>query len=170
MTEIHYGPPESGYRDTLLAFKVFARPSVSARIDPDPLGDINCIIRLLHNGRPVRGVLHPILKPGTKIRIVRDEATVSIREMFEAVDQVWSIRGGGGTPFEITAIQPPGWRIEVDDKTVLQVLDSELYPPAPIPKTPWRRRARRAINARARAVADALAMRLGYHRDGECEG
>ncbi|AXN50960.1 hypothetical protein MMRN_38640 [Mycobacterium marinum] len=160
-------PAGAEYDDIVL--RMTSAGGVSVAIEPDPLGDINCIIRLLHNGRQVRGVLHPKIKPGTEIRVARDDSTVSIREMFATMDNI-SVPREVGKAIEITNFHPPGWRVVVDGKTVLRALDSELYPDSPVPKIPWRRRTCRATNTRIRAVADALAMRLGYHRDGECEG
>lgn len=170
MTYIPYEPPESGFSDTLLAYKVFAGPRMAALIEPDPLGPVNRIVRLMSGERCIKSALAHIPN-GATVRLLRDEVSISIREVFAHRERLWGAREAGGKPIEIVAIQPPGWRVEVDDRTVLQVLDSELRPPPPPPpKIPWRRRTRCKIDRRARAAADAVAKRLGYHRDGECEG
>jgi hypothetical protein len=170
MTYIPYEPPRPEFESVLTAFQVIAGPRMAVRIDVDPLGPVNRIVRLMAGERCIKSALAHI-PSGAAVRLLRDEGGYSIREMFGAVEQIWDARTEGREPPEIAVIQPPGWRVEVDDRTVLQVFDSELRPPPPPPpKVPWRTRTRREINRRARAAADAVAKRLGYHRDGECEG
>lgn len=170
MTYIPYEPPRPEFESALTAFQVIAGPRMAVRIDADPLGPVNRIVRLMAGERCIKSALAHI-PAGATVRLLRDEGSISIREVFAHRERLWDVREVGGTPIEITAIQPPGWRVEVDARTVLQVLDSELRPPPPpLPKIPWRRRTRRKIDRRARAAADAVAKRLGYHRDGECEG
>lgn len=170
MTYIPYEPPESHYSDTLMAFKVFAGPRMAAVIDADPLGPVNRIVRLVQGERRIKSALCRV-PVGATVRLVRDEGSLSIREVFDSMERIWAARGVGGHPIEIEKIHPPGWRIEVDGRTVLAVTDAELRPPyTPPPPPPLWHRMREALRHQLRADADAIAKRLGYHRDGQCEG
>ena len=140
---------------------------VQLRIGPDPLGPVNKIVTLVAGERRIKSALAHIPE-GAAVRLVRDEAYLTIREMFSRMDQVWQARGQG-TPVEIKAIHPPGWRVEVDGRTVLTVLDADLQPPIPPTPIPWRRRARQVLTRRCWSAADALARRLGYTRTGHCD-
>lgn len=167
MTIINYEPPQPEFESVVSAFQLIAGSRMAVRIDPDPLGPVNRIVRLMTGERCIRAALAHI-PVGATVRLLRDESSWSISEVFALRDELWDARGEG-RPFEIPKAQPPGWRVEVNDRTVLQVLDHEMYSPPTIPKAPWRHRARHTLNCRLRAAADAVAGRLGYHRDGECE-
>lgn len=167
MTVIGPEPDPNAFESTLTAFRAFAGPAVTVRIDPDPLGPVNKIVTLMDGERRIGSTLAHI-PVGATVRLLRDEGGWTMQEAFALRDRLWDARLLGVTPFEIE-VQPPGWRVEVNDRCVLQVLDTRPPLPPP-PKIPWHRRVRRAVTRRARAAADAVATRLGYHRDGQCEG
>lgn len=174
MTEYPYEPPDREYASTITAFRDFNLASTwSVRIDPDPLGPVNRIVRLMRGGQQVRACLDRV-PVGAQVRLVRDEGRLTIREVFGDLERIWAAREVGGNPIEIEAIELPGWRVEVNDQTVLAVTDAELQPPRTVPHIPWLIRAYRALKAAAvqqvRADMDAIAGRLGYHRDDECGG
>jgi len=166
MTVIRPTMPEREFqfRDTVLTWQNFVAGDWHVRIDPDPLGSVNRIVRLMNGGTQVRACLAHI-PDGATVRLVRDEGS-------------WHALGGPGwralsglsadpepEPFHL-----PGWRVEVNGETVLAVTDAELRPPyVPPPPPPLWRRARNALRERTRAIADRIAAHLGYHRDGECE-
>ena len=172
-TEIPYEPPRREFADTLLAFRDFEMASAwGVRVEPDPLGPVNKIVSLRRGGRRVKSVLCPV-PVGAKVQLVRDDGGYTVDELFALKSDIWARRPYG--PDTFTAAVPPrrepGWRVEVDDKTVLAVTDAELRPPIPPkPRVPLRQRIRRAVRARARAWADQIAGQLGYHRADECGG
>lgn len=156
------------FEDTLTAFRQIVGGHIRLRIDPDPLGPVNKILTLMDGERRIKaGLAH--IPVGATVRLLRDEGSWTMRELFSLRDRLWDARTAGGPPIEITDIRPPGWRVEVDGRCVLFAPDTRPPLPPP-PNIPWRRRARRAMDRRARALADAVATRLGYHRDGQCEG
>jgi len=166
---IPYEPPESAFSDTLLAFKVFAGPRIGAIIEPDPLGPVNKIVTLMCGQRRIKSVLTPVPK-GAVVRLVRDEGMWTLRNVVALRERLWDSRGSGEPPPAID-IRPPGWRVEVDGKTVLAVTDVEMAPPRPpAPRVPLWRRMRKALREQVRADADRIAHKLGYHRDDDCTG
>lgn len=158
---VAYEPPEREFSDTILAFRDFQLASTwSVRLAPDPLGPVNRIVTLMRGGRHVKSVLYPV-NVGTTVRLVRDEGTARIR--------LWSATWEDlGEPFG--PARAPGWRVDVDDRTVLTVTDAELHTPYVAPPVPRWRRFRHWTARTARSAADGLAGRLGYHREGECGG
>lgn len=172
MTEpfrIDYHPEPSGFNDTLLAFQVFAGPRISALIEPDPLGPINKLVTLMVGERRIRTTLCHV-PPGAQVRVVRDEGAWTLGNLFAFRDRLWDSRGSA-EPEPAIDIQPPGWRIEINGRTVLTVTDAKMAPPRPpAPRVPLWRRMRRAMREQLRADADWIAGRLGYHRDDECSG
>lgn len=158
-----YEPPAREFADTMLAFKDFQLASTwGVRVESDPLGPVNSIVRLMRGNRPVKSVLTRV-QAGATVRLVRDSGQLTIREVFDFQERIWAAREVGGNPIEIESIQPPGWRVEVDGKTVLAVTDIEMQPPTPpAPRVPLWRRFRYWTATRARSAADGLAGRLGY--------
>jgi len=148
---------EFQFRDTVLTFQNFVTAGDwHVRIDPDPLGVVNRIVRLMNGDTQVRATLAHIPE-GATVELVRDDP--------------WSLGTFCGIeePAYPPAL-PPGWRVTVNGETVLAVTDEELRPPyVPPPPPPLWRRARNALRERTRAITDRIAARLGYHRDGECE-
>lgn len=162
MTDYPYQPPERMFADTLLAFNDFEMASTwKARVEPDPHGPVNKIVRLMRGQRRVRSVLWPV-SPGATVRLVRDDGAWTLSNLYALRNRLWDSRGTDEPPPRID-IRPPGWRIEVDDMTVLTVTDTELAPPyVPPPSPPWWTRARTALHARLRTETDRIAARLGY--------
>ncbi|WP_117406446.1 hypothetical protein [Mycobacterium marinum] len=157
-------PDGAEYDDTVLTFSHIAGGGITARIDPDPLGPVNKIVSIMNGGRRICSVLAHI-PTGAKVEL-HHYGSYSI-EVFSP-GACWRSLAYGDDDSQ-PVLKPPHWCVEVNGRTILEVPDHELWPDIPAPKTPWRRRTWRAINTRIRAVADALAMRLGYHRNGECE-
>lgn len=153
-----YQPPEREFSDTILAFRDFELASTWAvRIGPDPLGPVNSIVTLMGGRRRVKSVLYPI-REGSVVRLVRDEGSPRIR--------LWSATWEDlGEPFGAPRV--PGWRVEVDERTVLTVADAELHTPYVAPRVPLSRRLRSWATKHARSAADGAAGRLGYVREGE---
>lgn len=167
MTEhIAYEPPERMFADTLLAFKDFEMASTwRVRVSADPLGPVNRIVSLMRGGQRIKSVLCPV-PAGTSVRLVRDEGAWNIQELFALRDANW--RTGEAPTIDI---RPPGWRIEVDGKTVLTVTDAEMRPPRPLaPTIPLWTRMRRVFREQVRADFDWAAGKLGFHRADECGG
>lgn len=136
---------------------------MAVTIEPDPLGTVNKIIRIVrHNSdgttTPIKAALAPV-SAGTMVRFGRGilEGRNEPRRGIWEFPQ-WLVAG------------VPCWFAEVDGRRVLQVPDHETWPAFPTPKSPWHRRARHTLSCRLRTAADAAAGRLGYHRDGQCEG
>lgn len=165
MTTIPYQPPEREYADTLLAFRDFNLASTwSVRIDPDPLGPVNQIVRLMRGGKQVRAAAAHIPE-GAMVRLIRDEG--NLHSAFGGAG--WRALSGSADP-EPEPPRLPGWRVTVDDRTVLAVTDAEIAPkPSQPPPVPLWTRLRRRASTRARSFADGLAGRLGYRRADEWE-
>ncbi len=159
------------YRDTMLSFIHFQRDarrsSLAVKVEPDPLGDVNRIVRLVRLGSHftngdvfVKAVVAPV-SAGADVQLVRDEGGYRYRSLFGEFD---------GDDAERPA-WAPGWHVEVDGRTVLTVSDAEIWPPPTPPTIPARVRitkvVRQAINRRARAIGDAIAHRFGYRHEDE---
>lgn len=170
MTEfVPYEPPQLQLADTMLAYRDLQRASTwGVRIDADPLGPVNRIVTLMRGTTRVASILCPV-PAGATVRLVRDEGAWNIDALFALRDANW--RTGDKPDIDI---RPPGWRVEIAGRTVLAVTDAEMHTPTPAPHVPWYLRAhramRRALIAQARTDADAIANRLGYHRDDTCGG
>lgn len=168
MTEYPYQPPAREFADTLLAYRDFGIASTwSARVEPDPLGPVNKIVRLMRGSTPVKAALARV-PAGASVRLVRDEGAWSINHLTALRNALWDTRGGKESP-KVDAPLPPGWRIEIDGDTVLSVTDTELRPPyTPPPPPPLHRRLWTALREQARTDTDRIAALLGYHRDDKC--
>lgn len=163
-----YEPPEREFSDAILAFRDFELATTWAvRIEPDPLGPVNRIVKLMHGRHRVGLALYPI-RAGSEVRLVRDEGGYSIEELFAARDAQWRTEYGKRVATVHVPFRVPGWRVEVDGRTVLTVPDE--HTPYVVPRVPLRRRLRSWATKRARSAADGAAGRLGYHREGECGG
>jgi hypothetical protein len=160
--------PKREFSDTMLAFRDMQTAGYwCARIESDPLGPVNKIVRLMDGRTPVKAALCRV-PAGATVSLVRDEGGYTIDEVFAIRQRGWEFTPGGKLP----AWKPgPGWRIEVDGRTVLSVTDAELREPyVPPPPPPLWRRMRSALREQVRSDVDAIAERLGYHRDDECGG
>lgn len=171
MTDYPYEPPERMYADTMLTFRDFELASTwSVRIENDPLGPVNKVVTLMRGGRRVKSVLCPVPK-GATVRLVRDEGGYSLQELFALKELVWRTDRTGDGRRVATGHVPyrmPGWRVEIDDRTVLTVADE--HTPYVAPPVPLWRRFRSWTTKRARSAADGLARRLGYVRESEAGG
>lgn len=165
MSYVPFSPPEPEFDDTILAFRVLGGPRVAALIEPDPLGPVNKIVTLMVGQRRIKSALCPV-QAGARVTVGKDPGS------FYPWLSGPGWRAACGTPplEDPPAPKPPSWYIEVNGRRVLDVPEHETWQPITPPKIPWRTRIRDATNRRTRAVADAIAARLGYHRDGECDG
>lgn len=171
MTDYPYEPPKREFFDTLLTFKEWQLASTWAvRVEPDPLGPINHIVTLMRGQQRIKSVLCRV-PVGAAVRLVRDDgACWTARDIQALQHQHWDTRGHG-EPAPRIDIRPPGWRIEIDGRTVLAVTDAEMQPPAqPEPRIPLWRRMRTTLTTQAHSDLDTIAKRLGYHRDEDCRG
>lgn len=83
MTYIPYEPPQPEFESVLTAFHVIAGPRMAVRIDADPLGPVNRIVRLMAGERCIKSALAHIPN-GATVRLLRDEVSISIREVLRA--------------------------------------------------------------------------------------
>lgn len=165
MTDYPYEPPERQFADTLLAFRDFELASTwGVRVENDPLGPVNKIVRLMHGGKSVRGALWPV-RADAVVRLMRDEGYWSIAHLRALQDALWDSRGTD-RPGPIIEMHPPGWRIEVDGTTVVSVPD-EIKPPLRRP-IPWRTRAQWRLRKWFYAAVDRVVVPLGYHHGDDC--
>lgn len=164
MTDYPYEPPQREFGDTLLAFADFQMASAwSVRVSADPLGPVNKIVTLMRGGRRIKTVLCRV-PVGATVRLVRDEGSG-----YRVWGPTW--RQLNNADYDLPPYQEPGWRVEVNDRTVLAVTDAEMIPPRPpAPKVPLWTRMRRVLRDQVRADADWITGRLGYHRNDECGG
>lgn len=146
MTTYPYQPPTREYQDTLLTYRDFTMASTwSARVEPDPLGPVNKIVSLWRGNRRVKAVLTRV-PVDADVQVVRDDGGYTIAALFELKGRFWDSRGTNEPPPEIHTPRPPGWRIEVDGRTVLAVTDAELAPARPpTPQAPLWQRMRQAL-------------------------
>lgn len=166
-----YQPPAREYDSTLLAFGDFQTASAwKVVVKPDPLGPINKIVTLVHNDEPVKSVLHPV-NEGDTVQLIRDEGGLNYNHVSLMHGLHWHNNEYGQNVAEAhVPFRKPGWRVEINGGTVLTVTDAELQPtPPPTPRTPLWRRMRRTLLEQLRSDADAIAGRLGYHRDDNCD-
>ena len=71
MTDYPYEPPERMFSDTMLAFRDFELASTwGVRVESDPLGPVNKIVRLMRGQRCLKSVLWPV-PAGADVRLVR---------------------------------------------------------------------------------------------------
>ena len=113
MTDYPYEPPERMFSDTMLAFRDFELASTwGVRVEADPLGPVNKIVRLMHGGKSVRGALWPV-PAGAVVRLARDDGAWTLRNLSAFRDVLWDSRGTD-KPEPTIDIRPRGWRIEVD--------------------------------------------------------
>lgn len=162
-----YEPPEPVYDDIYKKFSTVVRvstelmdamhPSVSAIIEPDTLGDVNSLVSLVRNERDgsrtrLKTALFPY-RPGMPVHLGHG------RSEHDKDDSFWLWR-----PFSDI------WYLTIDGRRILEAGGNENRPPLPPPPPkPWRQRASSAVRQRGRSAADAIAKRLGYHRDGHCD-
>ncbi len=165
MTDYPYEPPERMFSDTMLAFRDFELASTwGVRVEADPLGPVNKIVRLMHGGKSVRGALWPV-PAGAVVRLARDDGAWTLRNLSAFRDVLWDSRGTD-KPEPTIDIRPRGWRIEVDGTTVLTVLDET---PAPLRRPiPWRTRAQWRLRRWFYAAVDRVVVPLGYHHGDDC--
>lgn len=170
MTDYPYQPPDE-YASTITAYRDFVIAGAwSVRVEPDPLGDVNKIVRLMRGGKPVKSVL-ALVPAGATVRLLRDEGGYRIEDLCAFRDAQWRTEYGRKVATVHVPVRQPGWRVEIDDETVLAVTDAELRPPyVPPPPPPLWRRMRQALREQVRADVGAVAGRLGYHRADECGG
>lgn len=145
---------------------------LSTRVEPDPLGDINSIVRLMRRNRDgtqtsIKAALYPI-HPDDTIKIGHGGGfNVNVH-----AGAPWQIIAGGRprqTPFPETIWTAPTWYVEVNGKRIIEIPEHLQYePPPPAPRPPWHHRARTAIHTRMRSTADRIAARLGYTPADEC--
>jgi hypothetical protein len=169
--ELHaYQPPERELASTILAFRDLQMAATwSVRVSSDPLGPVNRIVSLMNGNQRVKSVLYPV-GVGDTVRLIRDKGGYRMDDLF-AMKPASHGPLGDIDPDPLPSWREPGWRVEVNGRTVLAVTDAELAPPRPpVPRIPLWRRMRQAWVEQARADADAVAGRLGYHRAGECTG
>jgi len=166
--------PKFDFHDTMFAYReVLAAGYWCVRVESDPLGSVNKIVRLLDGRNSIKAALCRIPVDAT-VTLIHDEGGYTIDEVFALKDN-WRYRLHADRPY-FTPTPPampvrhePGWRVEVDGRTVLSVTDAELREPyVPPPPPPLRRRMRAALGEQVRDDADAIARRFGFHRDDEC--
>lgn len=171
MTDYPYQPPEREFESVITAYRDFVIAGAwSVRVEPDPLGDVNKIVRLMRGGKQVKSVLARV-PAGATVRLVRDEGGYRMEDLFALRDAQWRTEYGRKVATVHVAVRQPGWRVEIDGETVLAVTDAELRPPyVPPPPPPLWRRMRQALREQVRADVDAVAGRRGFHRVDECRG
>lgn len=124
-------------------------------VDPDPLGDVNCVIRVLRrlDDSLIKAVLHRNTPGIEKPKIGYGSSH------FEDDGGIWGCIWGF-----------PVWYVEVDGERVIEVPEHETWPPTPPPPPiTWRRRPRTAVNARTRKLTNRIAGRFGYVREDDIE-
>lgn len=163
--------PKRELSDTMLAYRdVVVAGYWRARIESDPLGPVNKIVRLMDGRKPVKAALCRI-PVGATVSLIRDEGGYTLSELFNLRERRWRLPGdlSDDEPASAPIYREPGWRIEVDGRTVLAVTDAELRAPyVPPPPPPLLHRMRASLREQVRSDVDAIAGRLGYHRDDEC--
>jgi hypothetical protein len=149
---------------TKLSYPVYSH--VQAEVRANPVGEpgfnqIVAIVRREPDGTKttIRGALYPVRK-GPLISFGTGPRPDQ-RPGFRAGADIIPARDYWASVF-----MAPMYYVEADGHRILEVPEHETWPKwPPAPRVPLRRRAR----AHARKVVDAIAGRLGYHRDGECE-
>ena len=131
---------------------------MAVTIEPDPLGPVNSILSLVRQESDgtrtkIRSALAPV-RAGTTVQLGFGPMESQLEDIAHG---------------PLTLSVPCYW-IAVNGRRVMQVPEHETWPAFPTPKSPWHRRARHTLSCRLRTAADAAAGRLGYHRDGQCEG
>ena len=112
-------------------------------IEPDPFGPVNRIVRIcrFRDGKPVsvRGALVPVTA-GTVVAFHR--CCVPPRRVSDSAQgDVWQ---------QSWPDAEWGWAVDVDGQTVLYATDTEIWPPTPPRRLPWRLRCSRAARERIR--------------------
>jgi hypothetical protein len=167
--DVAYTPPEPMFQDTLLAFQAFSRPQVSARIEPDPLGPVNKIVSLMVGERRIKSVLWHV-PVGAAIEVAHEDG---MRGYFSAFSGPgWRALNGLSVEPEVETYCPPGWYIKINNHVALYATEREVNPPSIYvpPRVLLWRRMRQVLDSQVRADLDAIAKRLGYHREDDCEG
>lgn len=130
---------------------------VSMRVECDPLGPVNKIVRLVRpDGSTIKAALHPV-GVGQTVTFGKEPPTY------------WA--GPGWRHLAGFEDEPPRdprspfgrYYAEVDGVRVLEVSDKEIYPAVKLSHVPIRLRAKMWLIERA----DRFAEKFGYHR--ECE-
>lgn len=160
MTDYPYEPPQREFSDTLLAFRDFRDAStMRVRVEPDPLGPVNKIVSLWRGQHRVKAVLTRV-PVGATVRCGLDYGSPRVRFFTSAWEQVGRYEG-----------RLASWYVEIGGRRVIDVPEHELIPPRlPTPTPLLREQMRRALREQARAALDAVARRIGYHRDADCTG
>lgn len=154
-----------GYTVPVATEVIVGGPTPRLTVENDPLGPVNKIVTLWVGERRIRTVLTPV-HTGSTVRLSYDAGTPLIRYWGPTWEELNGIPGIEHEPY-----RPASWCVEVDGKRVIKVPVAECQPPRPpAPRVPLRTRAGRVIRKRWRATTDAIATRLGYHREGECGG
>lgn len=168
MTIHLYEPPQRQFTDAFLSFIDYRNAGTwAALVESDPLGPVNKIVSLMRGQRRVKSVLCPV-PAGADVRVVRDERGWTIDEVLALQNTRWLMDDNIGT---LPDPREPGWRIEINGRTVLSVTDAEMRTPyTPPPPPPLWHRMRTALREQLRADVDAVAKRLGFHRADECGG
>lgn len=147
--------------DGPFTFKIFVG-QLRALIEPDRLGDVNSVVTLMNGDRRIRSVL-------TR---VPDQATIVVGydpgQFYPWLSGPgWRTMNGMPELEDPAKSKFPSWYIEIDGIRVLDVPEHETYPPLPPkPRVPLHQRARK----HARAWANRLAERFGYHHEDDCGG
>lgn len=141
-----------------------------ARVEDDPRGPVNQIVTLMHGQKRIKSALWPVPE-GATVRVIRDGGGYSIDDLIALKAAYWRTEYGQKVATVHIPARQPGWRVEVNGKTVLTVTDDEMRPPRPpAPKTPLWTRMWKVLREQLRSDTDWLAGKLGYHRDDECRG
>lgn len=138
---------------------------VRLEVKTDPLGPVNQIVSLVReDGSLIKSALCPVPAESV-VKLGYDPPR------FEFFGAGWQVLAGGKPPPPRTPRLYTLWTAEVDGRRVLEVPEHDAWLPIPpMPTPPLWHRMRTALRDRLRADVDAVAKRLGYHRDEDCGG